>query len=39
VPFEFRHFLEIHAVDGGDDGRRHEYDREHGKELNYVGLG
>src|SRR5580692_12610424 len=37
-PLELRHDLEIHAVDRGDDRRRHEDDRQHREQLDDVVL-
>src|SRR5262249_6323687 len=37
-PFEFRDRLEIHAIDRGDERRRHEHDCGDGKDLDDVVL-
>ena len=37
-PFQFRHDLEVHAVDRGDQGRRHQHHRHHREQLDDVVL-
>jgi hypothetical protein len=38
LPFQFRHRLEIHAVDRRDQGRRHQHHRHHREQLDDVVL-
>ena len=38
LPFQLRHQLEIHAVDRGNQGRRHQHHRHHRKQLDDVVL-